>query len=89
MSDVLPAEVLQRPKRGFAPPVEQWHAALFAAYGESLRDGFLTQSGILNEEISGCLARGSFPEGEPGLAFKALVLEQWCRQMIQASRPSS
>lgn len=83
--DLLPAEVLQRPKRGFAPPVAQWQAALFAVYGDSLRNGFLTQSGILKEKVVGHLARGSFPEGEPGLAFKALVLEQWCRQMIHAS----
>ncbi|HYP54398.1 MAG TPA: asparagine synthase-related protein, partial [Pyrinomonadaceae bacterium] len=28
---VLPEWVLNRPKRGFAPPVAEWHAALFAA----------------------------------------------------------
>jgi asparagine synthase (glutamine-hydrolysing) len=79
---VLPRWVLQRPKRGFAPPVGEWHAALFAAHGETLRDGYLAQSGVLSHEGAALLARGSFPLGLTSpLSFKALVLEQWCRRM--------
>jgi asparagine synthase (glutamine-hydrolysing) len=79
---VLPDWVLERPKRGFAPPVVEWHAALFAAHGESLCDGYLVQSGVLNREGAALLARGSFPAGLTSpLSFKALVLEQWCRRM--------
>ncbi|MDT5270944.1 MAG: hypothetical protein QOH49_3130 [Acidobacteriota bacterium] len=79
---LLPEWVLSRPKRGFAPPVGEWHRALFAALGGSLRDGFLVQSGVLNHEGADLLAQGPFPEGLTSpLSFKALVLEQWCRQM--------
>jgi asparagine synthase (glutamine-hydrolysing) len=79
---VLPEWVLNRPKRGFAPPVAEWHAALFAAYGEDLRDGYLTQSGVLGRESAARLALGDFPQGLTSpLSFKALVLEQWCRRM--------
>lgn len=79
---VLPEWVLNRPKRGFAPPVAEWHAALFDAYGEHLRDGYLAQSGVLTRESAARLARGEFPAGLTSpLSFKALVLEQWCRRM--------
>jgi asparagine synthase (glutamine-hydrolysing) len=83
--DVLPEWVLNRPKRGFAPPVREWHDALFAAYGDSLRDGHLRERGILNEESAERLAAGPFPAGATcPLSFKALVLEQWSRRMIAA-----
>jgi asparagine synthase (glutamine-hydrolysing) len=82
VEDLLPRWVLERPKRGFAPPVAEWHPALFAAHGDSLRDGYLVHSGVINHESADLLARGAFPEGLTSpLSFKALVLEQWCRRM--------
>ncbi len=84
---LLPEWVLSRPKRGFAPPVGEWHQALFDAHGESLRDGYLVQSGVLNSEGANLLARGPFPSGLTSpLSFKALVLEQWCRRMSDEAR---
>ena len=84
---LLPEWVLSRPKRGFAPPVGEWHQALFDAHGESLRDGYLVQSGVLNSEGADLLARGPFPSGLTSpLSFKALVLEQWCRRMSDEAR---
>ena len=81
--DVLPDWVLNRPKRGFAPPTREWHEALFAAYGDLLRDGYLVESNVLSGESGLRLAKGEFPsEATSPLSFKALVLEQWCRQML-------
>jgi len=81
--DVLPDWVLNRPKRGFAPPTREWHDALFAAYGDSLRDGYLVESGVLSGASGSRLSKGEFPsEATSPLSFKALVLEQWCRQML-------
>ncbi len=83
VKDVLPEWVFNRPKRGFEPPTHQWHDALFAAYGNSLRDGFLVESGVLSGDGAARLSNGDFPAGITSpLSFKALVLEQWCRQMI-------
>jgi asparagine synthase (glutamine-hydrolysing) len=85
--ELLPSFVLQRPKRGFAPPVREWHDALFAAHGDSLRDGYLVQAGVLSAGGAARLARGAFPADETSpLSFKALVLEQWCRRMSEAAR---
>jgi asparagine synthase (glutamine-hydrolysing) len=84
VKDVLPDWVLNRPKRGFAPPVRQWHNALFTAYGDSLRDGYLVDSCVLSQVGGSLLAKGEFPaEATSPLSFKALVLEQWCRQMLK------
>jgi len=83
VKDVLPDWVLNRPKRGFAPPTHEWHKALFAAYGDSLPDGYLVESDVLSRESGLHLAKGEFPaEAVSPLSFKALVLEQWCRQML-------
>lgn len=80
---VLPNWVLDRPKRGFAPPVADWHAAIFAAHGSTLRDGYLAQSGVLTPASAARLADGPFPAGLTSpVSFKALVLEHWCRRMI-------
>lgn len=82
VKDVLPDWVLNRPKRGFAPPVRQWHDAIFAAHGDSLRGGYLVEAGVLNSDGAIHLSKGEFPpDAVSPLSFKALVLEQWCRQM--------
>lgn len=84
MKNVLPDHVLNRPKRGFAPPTREWHAAIFAAHGDSLVDGHLVKAGILSREGAADLSKGEFPAGAiTPLSFKALVLEQWCRQMLK------
>ncbi len=80
--DLLPDFVLNRPKRGFAPPTRRWHDAIFAAHGTSLIDGVLVAEGIVRPESAAALAAGPFPDHATApLSFKALVLEQWCRQM--------
>lgn len=81
VKDVLPGWVLDRPKRGFAPPVHAWYEALLAAYGSLLDEGYLVQAGILRPESARDLSCGPVPQGVGAqLTFKALVLEMWCRR---------
>lgn len=83
LKDVLPESVMNRPKRGFAPPVREWHDRLFAAYGSTIADGYLVQNGILTPEGGRLLAAGPYPPTAIApISFKALVLELWCRQML-------
>ncbi|MBI3160556.1 MAG: asparagine synthase (glutamine-hydrolyzing) [Chloroflexi bacterium] len=83
----LPDWVLERPKRGFEPPVRQWHAALFSAYGRNLQDGVLVQNEILSPAAAARLSAGPFPKTNAvPLSFKALTLEMWARR-IQAQVP--
>ena len=92
LKDVLPADVLSRPKRGFEPPVREWHRAIFDRYGDFLRGGFLSEFGILNEESTLQLSDGPFPKGAViPFSYKALVLELWCRKYsslaVKRSKP--
>ena len=83
----LPDWVLNRPKRGFAPPTRRWHNAIFAAHGDSLKNGFLVEAGVLTAASAAHLATGEFPgEATSPLSFKTLVLEKWCRQMSQIAK---
>ena len=82
IQDLLPDWVMNRPKRGFTPPVRDWHNALFTAYGEQLSDGYLVQHEVLTPQSARQLASGPIPsDAVTPLSFKALVLEQWCRRM--------
>ena len=80
----IPEWVLNRPKRGFSPPTNDWVAALVHARGESLTGGALVSAGILSEAGAQVLARpsGAFDRGlRDQLAYQSLVLEQWFRGM--------
>jgi asparagine synthase (glutamine-hydrolysing) len=82
MRGVLPDEVLDRPKRGFTPPIYAWHRALMERWGHTLRDGVLVRHGVLSRDGAARLAAMSVPEpGFSWLPFAALVLETWCREM--------
>jgi asparagine synthase (glutamine-hydrolysing) len=79
---VLPNYVSERPKRGFSPPWREWYRELFTAYGEDLIDGYLVQAGVLDGDSAKRLARGiEFPRTPMPLAFPAITLEIWSRQM--------
>lgn len=83
VSDLLPNEVMNRPKRGFEPPVREWHEKLFERHGESLVGGYLVQTRILTDEASKMFSAGEVTVGlSSPMCFKALVLEQWCRAMF-------
>lgn len=83
LEGVLPKWVLDRPKRGFQPPVRTWHRALIARYGHMIEDGFLVQSGIFTRQAARSLSRNSLGFGAKSmLASEALVLELWCRHQV-------
>jgi asparagine synthase (glutamine-hydrolysing) len=76
---VLPSEVLNRPKRGFTPPVTEWFRAVVARYGSRLDEGALVSSGLLNRGgVRQMLDRAS-RSGGPDLfmAYKLVLFETW------------
>jgi len=86
LKGVLPEYIIERPKQGFAPPIVEWHSALFKAYGNYLDGGYLVQAGVLTAEAGVALASGLFPKGAiTPMSFKALVMEIWCREMRKAA----
>jgi len=84
VKDLLPAELLARPKLGFQPPVRKWHDNAFQKHGHFLRDGLLVSTGVLSPEAAVILSNGPFPETAVSpISFKALVLEIWARHMTE------
>lgn len=83
---VVPDWVMNRPKRGFTPPLHEWHRAIFSQHGTQLKDGFLVANRILRSESASVLSQGPYPsEAGAPMSFKALTLELWCRAMSRAS----
>lgn len=94
VADVLPAEVLQRRKKGFEPPVRRWVQALMERYGDRLGGGFLVSEGLFRAEPFGALRRFSPVVPKAHMApYAALVLETWCERMsavaAEAPRPAA
>ena len=82
LKSVVPDWVMNRPKRGFTPPLHEWHEAIFEAHGATLEDGYLVSSEILRPECGADLSKGMYPpEAGAPMSFKALTLELWCRSM--------
>lgn len=76
---VLPPEVLNRPKRGFTPPVNEWFRAVVARYGSRLEEGSLVSSGLLDPAgVRQMLARSSGRSGpDLFMAYKLVLFETW------------
>lgn len=81
IKDILPEWVINRPKKGFQPPVDEWIRAVFDAHGQRLEDGYLVQAGVLKQECARELSQLSGATAQ--LSYDALVLELWCQQFIK------
>jgi len=80
-ASLLPEWLLSMPKRGFTPPVAQWERALLWRFKESLRDGYLVQTGVLDPLGVERLIAAWGGAAPVSLLYKTLVLEVWCEQM--------
>ncbi len=79
---LLPTWVLNRPKRGFNPPVLRWTRALQHKYSQDLLSGYLVTNGILSAPAAYRFTTAKSPLSPwLGLCYSMLVLEWWCRRM--------
>ncbi len=85
-ADLVPPELLNRPKRGFTPPSKSWMNPLIDAYRLSLKDGYLVAHGVLAPEAADEITSHRFrlPIWTEAI-YKTLVLEFWCRGMASAA----
>ena len=82
--EIVPPFIMSRRKRGFSPPWRSWIKALGEAYGHQLVDGYLVQHGVLHADAARDQRRRLLPPPWAGpdlIAWRSLVLENWCRQM--------
>lgn len=85
LKDVLPPDVLSRPKAGFQPPVIEWLTGVISEYGAILRDGKLVADGILDNNKIDTLLTSLLQQGWPGIFFvyKLVLLEMWHQKIVK------
>jgi asparagine synthase (glutamine-hydrolysing) len=77
---LLPDYVMDRPKRGFTPPVANWIRALRDRYGKELANGALVEADLLEAGAASHLSATRWRFGTANdVFFKYLVLEYWYR----------
>jgi|CXWL01.1.fsa_nt_gi asparagine synthase (glutamine-hydrolysing) len=87
---LVPEWVLARPKQGFQPPWRAWVRGLFEAHGHLLSDGVLVEAGVISPEAARRYGKVSLVvDNRAVFAFRALVLEMWCRQCLSRCAPLS
>ena len=81
-ADLLPEWVMNRKKRGFSPPVDQWLNGIHARHGVDLAEGLLVREGLLDKKMLSKLSKNPPSRGpERNVWFSLVVLETWCRSM--------
>jgi asparagine synthase (glutamine-hydrolysing) len=88
--DLLGDEILDRPKRGFAPPGVRWQKLLRTHFGADLRNGFLVEQGILTREYASRLTKPEVASPAEAIVSRlAIILEIWARGVILEEDMSS
>lgn len=87
LSEGLPREVLDRPKRGFTPPWRSWSKEIFRMHGEALIDGSLVELGVLRSLRSVPDPFDRFGRRAENV-MPALMLEMWAQGMRGLERSS-
>ncbi|HEX5758294.1 MAG TPA: asparagine synthase (glutamine-hydrolyzing) [Thermoanaerobaculia bacterium] len=83
----LPAQIMARPKRGFAPPVSRWLAGELHGHARELLLGGGAWTGglLVPREVSRLLDRHRAGRAEAGWAlWTLLMLEVWGREVARA-----
>ncbi len=84
LKGVLPEEVLTRPKAGFRPPTQEWILGVITRYGNGLRDGNLTNAGVLNEKKVNAILSDMPKQGwfELFFLYKLVLLDMWWCEVV-------
>jgi asparagine synthase (glutamine-hydrolysing) len=88
--DVLPADVIERPKRGFVTPTAEWTDAVNLRYQGHLTDGALIAAGVLNPDgLRTWLRRTPAGIHRQFFQYKLTLLEIWYRVIVHREQPGT
>jgi asparagine synthase (glutamine-hydrolysing) len=91
VADLLPAEILSRPKRGFAVPIVEWfRGALKAPMQELLGDRRFVERGWLDDGVVHAIVDEHL-DGRRDHAlpiWSLMTLELWARQFLDGAQPA-
>lgn len=85
--DLLPAEVLNRPKKGFEVPLQEWFQGPMKSQITKLLDerDYVESQGLLNMDALDELKRKLFsrnPGDSPATAWSFMVFQSWCKKYL-------
>lgn len=75
-----PREAIDRPKRGFTPPLQQWIHQAGAALTEIFRETDAQTRGFYSDAWRKCLLNGQHPPQAVMLVFYSLMFALWTKQ---------
>jgi len=85
LQDTLPAEVLERKKQGFTPPVWRWMEGIVGRFRGLVPGGSLVRQGLLDpQQAATCFGRFDLP-----FLYKLVFLECWSRLHLDGETPES
>jgi asparagine synthase (glutamine-hydrolysing) len=88
LKNILPEEVLTRPKRGFTPPSYYWLKEIISKYIFLLEDGFLVKEGILKmNRIKILILTWPVYSIFWDNIYKLILLEIWGREYCYGLKP--
>jgi asparagine synthase (glutamine-hydrolysing) len=90
LRDVLPADVAQRPKRGFTIPYKHWVENSFGLLiEETCSRKTMAERGLLDPDLGSKLAGDQSAQRWAGwpFAWSLMILELWCRAVLDVPGP--
>ena len=85
LQDTLPAEVLERKKQGFTPPVWRWMEGIVGRFRALVPDGSLVRQGLLDRgQAMSCFGKFDLP-----FLYKLVLLECWARLHLDGETPEN
>jgi len=86
IKDLLPAEVFNRPKRGFTPPTQVWIKEIIMHYQKYLIEGFLVKQNLFDQsKILQFLEKAKDPVALH-FGYKLILLELWGRMYVMGQK---
>lgn len=84
ISDLVPETILNRPKKGFTPPVTEWMFAVFRKYREEILQGSEIFEFFKREDVIKLFEHAERTAEGLQIVYKLLILHLWSRQNLQA-----
>jgi asparagine synthase (glutamine-hydrolysing) len=82
---LIPSEILNRPKKGFTPPVKDWYRAIYLFHKEDFTKPRIVDLGLVTDRATAILSRPLSRIGRPSVLWLELaVLELWVRGLEQS-----
>jgi len=82
LASILPAQLMEKKKKGFTPPVARWVFAIIFHYRRLLRNGFVVKEGFIDKKFIYVLPIFMLFPQTWMLIFQVLVLEVWGRLYV-------